>query len=152
MYSLPKLWYSLILLITVLYVGSKKNRNCLSVSVFVLFKHIFKYSPPPSSSFRPRGLTFTWWGCCGLSLWLKQNRACPLLFILFLCLFLSLWPFNCISFHKFSRPLSAFSLCSSGLISALLILSIIYLFMKVSVSPDITILCGWLGLKHQLTN
>ena len=25
--------------------------------------------------------------------------------------------FNCISFHKFSRPLSAFSLCSSGLIS-----------------------------------
>ena len=30
-------------------------------------------------------------------------------------------------------------------------LSSIYLFMKVSLSPDIT-LCGWLGLKHQLTN
>ena len=29
-------------------------------------------------------------------------------------------PFNCISFHTFSRQLSAFSLCSSGLISALL--------------------------------
>ena len=29
-------------------------------------------------------------------------------------------PFICISFHKFSRQLSAFSLCSSGLISALL--------------------------------
>ena len=27
-------------------------------------------------------------------------------------------PFNCISFHKFSRQLSAFSLCSSSLISA----------------------------------
>ena len=29
--------------------------------------------------------------------------------------------------------------------------STIYFFMKVSFSPDI-ILCGWLGLKHQLTN
>ena len=27
----------------------------------------------------------------------------------------------------------------------------IYIFMKVSFSPDI-IICGWLGLKHQLTN
>ena len=27
----------------------------------------------------------------------------------------------------------------------------LYVFMKVSLSPDI-ILCGWLGLKHQLTN
>ena len=27
----------------------------------------------------------------------------------------------------------------------------IFFFMKVSLSPDI-ILCGWLGLKHQLTN
>ena len=60
-------------------------------------------------------------------------------------------PFNCISFHKFSRQLSAFSLCSSGLISALLVLSTMYLFMKASLSPDI-IPCGWLGLKHQLTN
>ena len=42
---------------------------------------------------------------------------------------------------KFSRHLSAFSLCSSGLISALLVLSAVYLFMKVSFSPDI-IFCG----------
>ena len=56
-----------------------------------------------------------------------------------------------ITFHEFSRQLSAFWLCSSGLISALLVLSTVYLFMKVSPSPDIT-LCGWLGLKHQLTN
>ena len=36
-------------------------------------------------------------------------------------------------------------------ISALLFLSTIYLFMKVYFEPDI-ILCGWLGLKYQLTN
>ena len=45
-------------------------------------------------------------------------------------------------FHSINSPdNSAFSLCSSGLISALLVLSTIYLFMKVSLSPDI-ILCG----------
>ena len=53
----------------------------------------------------------------------QTNRACPFLFILFLCLFLSYDPFNCIPFHKFSRQFSVFSLCSSGLISALLVLS-----------------------------
>ena len=41
----------------------------------------------------PRGLTFTCWRRCGLSLSFA-NRACPLLFILLLCLFLSLWPFQ----------------------------------------------------------
>ena len=51
-------------------------------------------------------------------------------------------PFNCISFQKFSRQLSASSLCSSCLISALSVLSTVYLFMKVSCSPS------WLtGLK-----
>ena len=55
-------------------------------------------------------------------------------------------PFNCISFHKFSRRLFAFSLCSSGVISALLVLSTTYFFMKVSFSPDIIL--SWLtGLK-----
>ena len=49
--------------------------------------------------------------------------------------------FNSISFHKFYRQLFAFSLCSSGLISALLVLSTIYLFMNASLSPDV-ILCG----------
>ena len=58
--------------------------------------------------------------------------------------------FNFISFHNFFQ-LSVFSFCSSGLISALLVLSTTYLFMKVSLSPDI-ILCSLLGLKHQLTN
>ena len=50
-----------------------------------------------------------------------------------ICVCFSLYGcFNCISFHKFSRQLSAFSLCSSGLISALLVLSAIYLFMNQS--------------------
>ena len=60
-------------------------------------------------------------------------------------------PFNCISFHKLSRQLPAFSLCSFCLLSALLVLSTIYLFTKVSLSPDV-ILCGWLSLQHQPTN
>ena len=51
-------------------------------------------------------------------------------------------PFTCISFHKFSRQLSAFSLCCSGPISALLlVLNYISLFIKVSLSPD-TIFSG----------
>ena len=70
---------------------------------------------------------------------------------LFLCLFLSLWPFQLYSFHKSSWLLSALSFCSSSLMSALLVFSTMYLFMKVSLSPD-TILCGWLGLKHYLTH
>ena len=40
-------------------------------------------------------------------------------------------PFNCISFHKSSRQLSTFSLCYSCLNSAFLVLSTIFLFMKV---------------------
>ena len=66
----------------------------------------------------------------------------------YFCLF---GPFNCISFHKFSWQLSAFQLCSSGLVSALLVLSTVYHFMKVSFSPDM-IPSGWLGSKHQITN
>ena len=77
-------------------------------------------------------------------------RACPL-FLFCSCVCFCLYgPFNCISFYKFSRQLSAFSLCSSGFISALLVLSTVYLFKKVSLGPDI-VLCGWLGLKHQLS-
>ena len=52
-------------------------------------------------------------------------------------------PFNCILFHEFSQQLSAFSLCSSGLISAVLVLSTSYLFMKVSLSPDKSFVVDW---------
>ena len=37
-------------------------------------------------------------------------------------------PFNCISCNKLSKQLSAFSLCSSGLISAVLVLSAFFFF------------------------
>ena len=60
-------------------------------------------------------------------------------------------PLNCISFYEFSRQLSVFSLYSSGLVSALVVLSTVCLFMKVSFSPDI-IPSARLGSKHQLTN
>ena len=43
-------------------------------------------------------------------------------------------------YHNLSRQLSAFSLCSSGLISALLVLSTIDLCMKVSFRPGIILL------------
>ena len=69
---------------------------------------------------------------------------------LFLCLCL-FGPFNCISFHKFKLHLSVFSLCSSGVSSTLLVLSTIYLFTKVSFSPDI-MPSGLLGSKQKLTN
>ena len=57
------------------------------------------------------------------------------------------------AFHSITSPGNppVFSLRSSGLISALLVLSTIYLFMKVSFSPDV-IPSGWLGSKRQLTN
>ena len=98
----------------------------------------------------PRGLTFTWWGCCGLCVRHKPTElAHSFLFCSCVC-FCLYDPFNCISFHKFSRQLSAFSLCSSGFISALMLLWTIHLFTKVSLSPDI-ILWSWLGLKNQLT-
>ena len=98
----------------------------------------------------PRGLTFTRRGCYGLCRDINQ-RSLPTPLHSFL---VSVSVFMALStvFHSIHSPdkLSAFSLSSCGLISALLILSTICLFMKVSHSPDV-ILCGWLGLKHQLT-
>ena len=111
----------------------------------------FHENEPPLLKTRPRGLTFTWWGCHGLCLRHKLTElAHSFLFCSCVC-FCLYGPFNFISFLEFSRQLSVFSLCSSGLISALLVLSTICLFMKVSFSPDI-IHSGCLGSKHQLTN
>ena len=84
-----------------------------------------------------------------------NQLSLPTPFLFCSCVCFSLYgSFNCISIHKFSRQLSAFSLCSSslisallvlpsmyhyssGLISVLLVLSTIYPFMKVSFNPDI---------------
>ena len=66
---------------------------------------------------------------------LDINQPClPTPFTLFLYLFLSYGPFTCISFKKISRQLSVFSLCSPSLISASLVLSTIYIFLKVSLN------------------
>ena len=98
----------------------------------------------------PQRFTFIWLGCWGLCFWHKSTKL-AYSFLFCSCFYFCLHgPFNCISIQKFSWQLSAFSLYSAGLISALLVLWAIYLFMKVSFSPDITP-CGWLGLKHQLT-
>ncbi len=51
-----------------------------------------------------------------------NQPSLPTPFTLFLYLFLSYGPFTCISFQKFSRQLSVFSLCSPSLISASLVL------------------------------
>ena len=91
----------------------------------------------------PTGLTFTWWGCCGFCLWHTPTElAHSFLFCSCVCICLY-GPFNCILFHELSRQLSAFSLCSP-------VLSL-WLNGPLNYSPDV-ILCGWLGLKHQLTN
>ena len=92
----------------------------------------------------PRGLTFTWWGCCCLCL-LHKPAELAHSFVFCSCVYFCLYgPFNCISFHTFSRQLSAFSLCFSGLISAFLVLSTIYLFIKVFFSPDKSLMADWL--------
>ena len=98
----------------------------------------------------PRGLPLTWWWCYCLCPWHKPTELAHS-FLFCSCVYVCLYGlFNCISFHKVSRQLSVFSLCSSGPISALLVLSTTYLFMKASISPHV-IPSGW-RLKNQLTN
>ena len=94
-----------------------------------------------SKTFHPCRLTFTWLGFCGLCERYKSARFVRT-FLFCSCVCFCLYgPFSCFLFSKSSQQPSTFSLCSSGLNSALLVLSTIYLFMKVSLSPDI-IICG----------
>ena len=72
--------------------------------------------------------------CCGLCFWHKPTELAHSFFysvLVSICLY---GPFNCITFHKFSWQLLVFSICSCGLSSALLVLSTIYLFVKVSLN------------------
>ena len=55
-----------------------------------------------------------------------NQLSLPTPFNLFLCPFLSLWFFQLYCIHQFSRKIPAFSLCFSGLISALIIGSFNY--------------------------
>ena len=62
----------------------------------------------------------------------QTNRACQIRLISSCVCFCLYGPFSCISFHKFSRKLSAFSLCSSDLISALLVFHLIIIYHHLS--------------------
>ena len=109
--------------------GKEPDNEAWSLSVSLCLCVSFSVSVCLSlRSLCPCGLTFRWWGCCGCP-W--HNRAYPFLFTLFwsVCVF---GLFNCISFHKFSRLFSAFSICSTGPICSLLALWTVDLFMKVS--------------------
>ena len=89
------------------------------------------------------GMLLWWVCCCGGYVMVyvfdinQSNSPTPFYSILG-SIFCLCGAYNGVSFHRF---VSAFSLCSSGLTSALLVLSTLYLFIKVSFSPDI-ILCG----------
>ena len=138
------------LLPSLLHAG-KKPSSLLGKVIFIphtLFFFFFLYVCP-------RGLTFTWWECCGLCLWHKPTELAHsfwLFFFFFWVCFCLNGPFSCIAFYKLSRQLSAFSLCSSGFVFCLIgPFKYIYLYESLPLSPDV-ILCGWLGLKHQLTN
>ena len=99
----------------------------------------------------PHGLTFKWWGCCGLCLWHKPTELdhsflfSPCVFSVFIAL--------STVFHYINSPDN--SLLSHSVLPVLflpyLVLSAIHLFMKIFPSRDV-ILCCWLGLKPKITN
>ena len=70
-----------------------------------------KAPPPPfitTPTHVPRGLTFTWWGCCSSCFWHKPTKLAHSFFFCS-CVYFCLYdPFNCISFHKLFRQLSSF--------------------------------------------
>ena len=118
-------------------------RLCLNrlLSLSLVFPSVFVPLPAcgatPKTVGCPHGLTFTWWGCGGLCLYDINQPSLPTPFysvLVSVSVFMVLS--NGISFHKFSQQLSTSSLCSSGLISALSVLSTVYIFTKVSFSPD----------------
>ena len=123
-------------------------RGCIArVCVCVVVIYFFKYSISPL--FSPCGLPSRG-GDVTVYVWHKPTELAHSFLFCSCVYFCPCGPFNCISIHKFSRHSSVFWLCSSGLMSALLLISTIYVFKKVSFSPDI-IPSVWLGSKHQLT-
>ena len=90
------------------------------VQLYVLFRYL--HSSSDDRTFRipifktgPPRITFTWWGCCGSCLWHKPAKLVHSYLFCSCVRFCLYCPFNCISFHKISPQLSAFSLCSSVL-------------------------------------
>ena len=72
----------------------------------------------------------------------QRSLPTPFMFGVCFCLYN---PFNYISLHKFSQHCSVFSFCSSVLLSALLVLSIIHSFM---IETEIRTGCGLLDPTH----
>ena len=97
------------------------------------------------------GFTFTWWGCCCYVFDIYQ----PSLPTPFCSVLVSVSVFMALStvFYSINSPDN--SPLPHSVLPLLFLpywsFQLIFLFMKVSLSPDI-ILCGWLGLKNQLTN
>ena len=80
--------------------------GCKSSLAMYLFAaevvQLHHHSGHVSRSERPRRLTITWWGCCGLCLGYKQAEFAHSFLISSCVCFCLYGPFNCISFHKFS--------------------------------------------------
>ena len=97
------------------------TRNCFKIheSIYTMTQA----SPMPSSAV-PAGSP-SHGGDVTVYVWHKPTKLAHSFLFCFCVDFFLYGPFNCISFHKFSQQLSIFWLCSSGLISALLVLSII---------------------------
>ena len=97
------------------------------------------------------GLTFTWWRCCGLCFWHKPTELAHS-FLFCSCVYFCLMVLSAV-FHFIKSPDN--SLLSHSVLPVLFLpawsFQLYISLWKVSFSPDI-ILCGWLGLKHQLTN
>ena len=115
---------------TTLFFLLPRCRQCcrtflITLSLQAAAKTYTEYVAEPINvmALRPSGLTFTGWRHCDLC---QRHEPTELVhsFLVCSCVYFCLdGPFNCISFHKFSCQLSAFSLCSSGLNSAVLVLS-----------------------------
>ena len=104
-----------------------------------------------TSLWSPRGLTFTCWGCCGLSFWHKPTKFVHSFFfggggIFFynsvsvsISVFMSLWT----AFHSINYPDN--SPLPHSVLPVLFLpywSFLLHLFMKVSFSPDIIIVCN----------
>ena len=93
-----------------------------------------------------------WWGCCGLCLWHKPTQLAHS----FSSILLSISVFMALSevFHSINSPknfpVSTFSLCSSSLLSASLVLSTTYLSVKVSSALIWTLVVDWAQSNNSL--
>ena len=116
----------------------KTKKNVILISrVFLIYSPQCSFSDVQHRLKDPdschRGLTFTWWGC-------PRRKPTELAhsFLSCSCVNFCLYgSFNCISVHKLSLQLSVFSLSSSGIIFALLVLSATCLFMNIIFGPDV---------------